>query len=160
MFVYELSGCEFESRWSHLNCRYCTCFEQGVPWHSDNCRVWIHSETHTWHDKNIWPVWRHGWVFVLELSGCGFESHCNHLNFKYRSCFRQEFCDIHATIECRFTLKYLHDMTRTYSSMYHIDKYSHHSSIIWHDWLNFWMFVYELSGCGFESRCSHLNFRY
>ena len=22
------------------------------------------------------------------------------------------------------------------------------------------VFVYELSGCGFESRCSHLNFRY
>ena len=22
-------------------------------------------------------------------------------------------------------------------------------------WLNGWMFVYELSGCGFESRCSH-----
>ena len=29
------------------------CFEQGVPWHSGNYRVWIHSETRTWHDKNI-----------------------------------------------------------------------------------------------------------
>ena len=29
--------------------------ECGVPWHSGNYRVWIHSETHTWHDKNIQP---------------------------------------------------------------------------------------------------------
>ena len=37
----------------HLNLRFRACFEQGVPWHSGNCRVWIHSETRTWHDKNI-----------------------------------------------------------------------------------------------------------
>ena len=53
VFVYELSGCGFESSCSHLNFRFCACFEQGVPWHSGNCRVWIHSETRTWHDKNI-----------------------------------------------------------------------------------------------------------
>ena len=46
-----------------------------------SCRVWIHSQTRTWHDKNIqfkctctdkysehssiiWPVWSNGWVFV------------------------------------------------------------------------------------------------
>ena len=28
-------------------------FEQGLPWHSSNYRVWIHSDTRTWHDKNI-----------------------------------------------------------------------------------------------------------
>ena len=27
-------------------------------------------------------------------------------------------------------------------------------------WLNGWVFVYEISGYGFESRCSHLNFRF
>ena len=37
------------------------------------------------------------------------------------------------------------------------DKYSQHSSIIWPVWLNGSVFVYELSGCGFESSCSHLN---
>ena len=52
-FVYEQSGCEFESRCCHLNFRYCACFEQGTPWHSGNCRVQIHSETRTWHDNNI-----------------------------------------------------------------------------------------------------------
>ena len=53
VFVYELSGCVFEFRCSHLNFRYGACFEQGAPWHSRNYRVWIHSETRTWHDKNI-----------------------------------------------------------------------------------------------------------
>ena len=31
VFVYELSGCGFESRCSRLNFRFRACFEQGVP---------------------------------------------------------------------------------------------------------------------------------
>ena len=38
---------------NHLNFRFCACFEQGFPWLSGNYRVWIHSETSMWHDKNI-----------------------------------------------------------------------------------------------------------
>ena len=53
VFVYELSGSGFESSCSHLTFRFHACFEQGVPWHSGNYREWIHSETRTWHDKNI-----------------------------------------------------------------------------------------------------------
>ena len=53
MFVYELSGCGFESRCCHINFRCCACFEEGVPWYSDNYRMQIHSETRTWHDNNI-----------------------------------------------------------------------------------------------------------
>ena len=53
VFVYELSGCGFESSCSHLNFRFSTCFKQGVPSHSGNYRVWIHSEMRTWLDKNI-----------------------------------------------------------------------------------------------------------
>ena len=53
VFVYELSACAFESSCSLLNSRFSACFEQGVPWHSGNYRVWIHSKTRTWHDKNI-----------------------------------------------------------------------------------------------------------
>ena len=34
----------------HLNFRSRACFEQRVPWHSGNYKVWIHSETRTWHD--------------------------------------------------------------------------------------------------------------
>ena len=44
-FVYELSRSGFESSWSHLNLRFRACSEQGVPQHSGNYRVWIHSET-------------------------------------------------------------------------------------------------------------------
>ena len=47
-------------------------------------------------------------------------------------------------------------MTRTYSQMHCTDTYSQHSSIIWPLWPSDWVFVYELSGCGFESSCSHL----
>ena len=44
MLVYELSGSGFESSFSHLTFRFRACFEQRVPWHSGNYRVWIHSE--------------------------------------------------------------------------------------------------------------------
>ena len=53
VFVHELSDSGFESSCSHLNFRFRACFEQGVPWHSGNFRVWIHSETRTCHDKHI-----------------------------------------------------------------------------------------------------------
>ena len=72
----------------------------------------------------------------------------------------KEFLDIQAILERRFTLKRVHDMIKTYSQMRRIDKYLQHSSIIWPVWLNGLVFVCELSGCGFKSRCSHLNFRY
>ena len=72
----------------------------------------------------------------------------------------KEFLDIQATIECGFTLKRVRDMIRTYSQIHRTDKYSQHSSIIWPVWLNGWVFVYELNGCGFEFRCSHWNFRF
>ena len=54
-------------------------------------------------------------VFVYELSGCGFESRCSHSNFRYRASFEQEFLDIQATVECRFTLKRVRDMITTHS---------------------------------------------
>ena len=45
--------------------------------------------------------------------------------------------------------------------MHYTNKYSQHGSNIWPVWLNYWVFVYErLSGCGFEPRYCHLNFRY
>ena len=69
---------------------------------------------------------------------------------------RKEFLDIQATIECGFTLKRVCDMIRRYSQMHRTDKYWEHSSIIWSVWPNGWVFVYELSGSGFESSCSHL----
>ena len=61
------------------------------------------------------------------------------------------------TTECGFTLKLVRDVIITYSQMLSTDKYSQHSSIIWHVWLNGWVFVFELSGCRFESRCCQLK---
>ena len=37
----------------------------------------------------ILPVWLNGWVFIYGLSGCGFESRCCQLNFRYGVCFEQ-----------------------------------------------------------------------
>ena len=44
---------------------------------------------------------------------------------------------------------------KQYSQMQLTDKYSQHSSIIHAVWLNGRVFVHKLSGCGFESYCSH-----
>ena len=55
-------------------------------------------------------------------------------------------------------LKRKRDMTRTYSQMHRTYKYSKFSLIIWSVWTNGWVFVYDVSGCGFESHCSHLGF--
>ena len=57
VFLYELIGCGFQFSSSHLNFRFRTLFEQGVPLHSDNYIVWIQSETRTWYDKNIQSKW-------------------------------------------------------------------------------------------------------
>ena len=63
--IHQLKICGFESCCSHLNFRFCTCLEQGVPWHSCNYGVWIHSETRMWHSSIIWSVWLNGlWVQV------------------------------------------------------------------------------------------------
>ena len=42
----------------------------------------------------------------------------------------------------------------------HPDKLIYICYLYWPVWLNGWMFVYELSGSGSESSCSHLNCRF
>ena len=59
----------------------------------------------------VTPVGLSDWVFDYELCGCGFESHCSHLNFRFL-----EFLDIQATIECGITLKRLLDMIKNIQS--------------------------------------------
>ena len=77
---------------------------------------------------------------------------------KWLSCIvSKEFLEIQATREPGFTLKLVRDVIITYNQMHSTDKYSHNSSIIWPVLLIGWLFVYELSGCGLESSCSHLN---
>ena len=60
------------------------------------------------------------------------------------------------TIECGFTPQLVCDMIITYSQLHHTNKYSQHSSIIWPVWLNGRVFIYKLSGYGFESHYCHL----
>ena len=116
------------------------------------------TDKYSQHSSIIWPVWLNGWVFVYEPSG--FECSCSHFNFRFSVCFKQRLLDVQATRECGFTLIYVRNMTRTYSQMQRKDKYSRLSSIIWPIWLNGWVVVYEVSGCGFESSWSHLNLRF
>ena len=116
----------------------------------------IHCMDKYWqHSSMIWEVGLNGWVFVYKLSGCGLESPYSRLNFRFWAFF--ELPDIQGAIECGLTLKHVRDMIRTCSKVHHTDKYIQHSSIVSPFWLNGWVFVYELSGSGFESRCSHLN---
>ena len=68
VFIYELNGCGFESSCSHLNFRFRASFEQGVPWHSGNYGMWMHSETRPWHDKNIQlPFCRGNYYLLISL---------------------------------------------------------------------------------------------
>ena len=51
-------------------------------------------------------------------------------------------------------------ITRRCTQRHRTDKYSEHSSIIWPVWRSGSVFVYELSGFGFDSSFSHLNFKF
>ena len=56
-------------------------------------------------------------MFVYEVSGCGFKSRCNHLNFRdIAPGLSKEFHDIQETKESGFTLKRVRDMIGTYST--------------------------------------------
>ena len=69
VFIYELNGYGLQSRCCHLNFRYGTCFKQGVPFDIQAIyRVWIHSETYTWHDNNIQSNAPYKWVLTTQLN--------------------------------------------------------------------------------------------
>ena len=72
----------------------------------------------------------------------------------------KELLEFKATIEWGFTLKRVLDIIRTYGQIHSTDTFSQHKSIIWPFWLNGWVFVYELGGCGLMSHWSYLNSRY
>ena len=73
---------------------------------------------------------------------------------------RKGFLDIQPTLECGFTLKPMHDMTRTYSQMHCADKCPEESSMISQIFRDGPAFDYQLSDSAFEGSCNHLNFRY
>ena len=63
VFVYELSGCGFESRCCHLTSGMAPASSKEFFDIQVNYRVWIHSETRTWHGNNIQCVL----IFMLKL---------------------------------------------------------------------------------------------
>ena len=108
--------------------------KRGLFWNSiklcDCNGIWTHNHLarkQTLHHLANWSVWLNGWVFVYELSDCGIESRCNHLNFRYRICFKQgdpwhsgnyrvwfhsETRTWHDTLKKSCSLKHVRDMTR------------------------------------------------
>ena len=87
---------------------------------------------------------------IWSLSNCSWTRTHNHLVHK-------PTLNHLPSLECGFTLKRVRDMKRTYSQMHRRDKYWQYSSIIKKI---IRVFVYVLSGYGFESSCSHLHFRF
>ena len=68
-------------------------------------------------------------IYMVHLTVCTFDCRCIWLNI--------------------YQVTYEFHMIITYSQMHRTDKCSQHNSIIWPVWLNGWVSVYELSGCGF-----------
>ena len=132
---------------------------------STDCN-WTRTDNHLVYKRtlNHWQNWPNNWA-VLWLLICTV--HLTVYSYHVMYAFQSESilwneCRMWSvdSIECGFTLERVRGMIRTYSQMHRTDKYSQHSSVIWPVWLNGWVFVYELSGCEFESSCSHWNFRF
>ena len=92
---------------------------------------------------------------IWSLSDCNWTRTHNHLSRKRTRNHLAKLTKWLAVLWVLICTKYLsvRDITRRYTQMHRTDKYSQHNSIIWLVWLNGWVFVYELSGCGFESSC-------
>ena len=69
---------------------------------------------------------------------------------------RKSFFKTGAISDCNRTRTHNHLVRKQIlnSQIHFTDKYSHRSSVISPVWLNGWVFIYELSGCGFESHCN------
>ena len=93
----------------------------------------------------LFHVWfRHGLTVLIT-----FKLFIKHLFSNYR------YFHLLMIYQC-ITLEGVHDMIRTCSQLHRTNKYSEHSSIIWSVWPYGWVFVYKLSGSGFESSCNLL----
>ena len=79
--------CEFQSEstlYSYLNIKELLARSRRKIWSlSDYNWTRIHNPLVYRRTLN-WPVWLNGWVFVYELSGCGFETNWSHHGFYYK----------------------------------------------------------------------------
>ena len=78
------------------------CLKQARMWHDNNTQSMHHKYKCSQHSSIIWKVWLTGCVFIYKLCGCGFESRCNHLIFRYAPVSRSSLA--FRQLECRFTL--------------------------------------------------------
>ena len=139
VFVYKLRCCGFESCCSHLNFRYCTCFDQKFHWHPGKYRMWIDLEMRTWDSKNIQSRALYRKVLTVHLNhllslakwlSVRLRTERLWLRVKLQSLkldiapvSSKEFLHIQANTEYGFTLKCVCDMTRTYSERHRTDKW-------------------------------------
>ena len=120
--------------------------------------------------STIWPTGQIPFGQLAKWLSCVFSTYlygafdCMLLSYMYT--FQSEFT-LYICLNVNGTPTHNHWVwihsemrTTTYSQMHRADKYSQHNSITWSVWPNAWVFVYELCGCGFDSRYSHLNYRY
>ena len=119
-----------------------------------------HKDKYTQKSSIIWPVWLSGCVSVYQISGCGFEFSCSHLNFRFCASFEQLFpwhsgsYRLDSLWQTYVTWQeHIVKMDRTY-------KYLRHISIIWWVWLSTWMYVSGISSFEFESSCCYLIFTF
>ena len=62
--------------------------------------------------RSDWPVWLNGWVFVYELSGCGFESRCGHYWITVSGIFLSVLTRNSTLSRCTLTLQKKVDCTK------------------------------------------------
>ena len=131
--------------WLYVLIMACTCFRVNLHYSCLNVK-----ELHAQNRRCIWC-----------LSDSNRNQTQNHLvheqTLNHLAKLAKWLSCVVATTECRFTLKRACDMIRTYSQMHCTDKFSQHSSTIWPVCLNSGVFVYKISGCEFDSCCSHLK---
>ena len=60
--------CGFESSCNHVNFRFRTASSKKFLDINETIRVWIHSETHMWHSKNIQSNALYRWVLITQLN--------------------------------------------------------------------------------------------
>ena len=105
MFVYEQSGCRFETSCCHLIFICCTCFSKEFLGVQANIEIRFthklahdmiitYSQMHPTYNYTqlssvIWSLRPNGSVILYEVSGCGFESIYNNLIFRNRGYFQQ-----------------------------------------------------------------------
>ena len=88
MFVYELSGCRFKSRWCHLSFRYCACF--GKKLIDIQATIWCRFTLKRIHDMIITHISSDEIYFFSTIKICGYFSFVFLLRQRSWSCLKYQ----------------------------------------------------------------------